>query len=203
MGSIFVGVGTFGFWCNDGHLELLLHLLSDEIERLEDPEPWLTEARIYWRAQSWMGVMGGFSPDLNRFAGTEERASRLLQLVQRVQEALITRKGPLSDVSCEKPRRGQPRAYVGDIPTEWFLQVVEAYRNLLKGEMRSTATTSPVLPHLPQYQEWAYVDHDQAMIYQYWVQLEREQYRTEPGESAIDRLLVSAWESKDPRIKAA
>lgn len=203
MGSSFVGLGPFGFWCNDGHLQLLMHLLAEEIERSEASEPWLIEARDYWRDQCWLEAVGHFSPDFQRFAATSDQALRLHRIARRVHAGIQDRRTPLSEILSRESRRGRTRTFVGDVPKEWFLQVTEAATRLLDGTLKTTASTSPVFPRLPLYQEWSAVDHDRAMIFQFWVHLEREQFRPEPGESAIDRLLIPPWESKDRRLQAA
>lgn len=203
MGSSFVSLGSFGFWCNDGHLQLLMHLLAEEIERTEGSEPWLIEARDYWRDQCWLEAIGCFSPDFERFAANSDQASRLHQIVKRVHAGIQARITPLSEIQSRQSRHGKTRSFVGDVPKEWFLQVTEAASRLLDGTLKTTASTSPVFPRLPIYQEWSTVDHDRAMVFQLWVHLEREQFRPEPGESAIDRLLIPPWESKDRRVKAA
>lgn len=203
MGSSFVELGSRGFWCNDRHAQLLFHLLADEIDRLDGPEPWLIEARRHWREQCEIDGVGCFSANLDQYAVTSERNAAVLALAERVLEATRQRVTSIAEVKGRTPRLGLSRSYVGDIPKEWFLQVAEAFLLLLRGELQTTASSGFVLPRIPQYQEFSAMGPEQAMIFQFWVRLEREQFKPEPGESVIDRLSMEPWESQDPRIKAA
>ena len=127
----------------------------------------------------------------------------MIEITHRVRDSIQGGPFAIPDIyfaGCHPDTSQKP---IRDIPVEWFLQVVEALERLLKGELNTTALDSPVIPNVPIFQEWSHVDRHHARMFQLWVQLEREVYKPEPGENALDRIVAPPWESRDRRICAA
>lgn len=183
MSSSFVELRGRGIWVNDVLLREFARGIAEMVDRLPGSEPWMFDARDHWHREAEQ-VQGWICLELDRFATTPERSENLARLVNCAMgrlERLVTPPHPLG----------------------WLEDVYWALLELLSDAKESTARTSPVYPRHPLFQVWPAEDHEQAMIWQYWIYLERERFRLEPGESTIDRLLVPSWESKDPRVMAA
>ena len=43
MGTSVVEFGSWGYWLHDGHFELLLHFLGNEVDPLSNPPDWLLD----------------------------------------------------------------------------------------------------------------------------------------------------------------
>ena len=146
MGTSWVGVGEHGFWLNDGHCELLLHFLANEVDRHPAPAPWLVKAGKHWRSWSLAKATGCIDFGLDQFMTTPDRAQELLTLVKAIRRSIRKRRTPLSEEVGRRPNSTLPYQFVGDIPRDWFLQAIDALSDLLTGKLKTTAATSPRLP---------------------------------------------------------
>jgi hypothetical protein len=189
VGSSYVEHGAAGFWAYDAYVLHLMRLLAEEVDRLTAPEPWLLEAREHWQGQLQAGGTGWFSPELNRFATSSERTATLLQFARPIQEGVESGSTSLDPI--------------GPIPKDWFLQVVEAFALLLRGEWPREVVSCSVLPRIPERPVWSDARPELATISRCWARLEDVQVQPRPGESTLNRLLLDPWDSKDAQIQAA
>jgi len=68
MGTVFNRFAGYGFWCNDGFMEIWLALLADAVLDEHRREPWLAEAASEWRTYATHGVSGIFHANLDQHA---------------------------------------------------------------------------------------------------------------------------------------
>lgn len=207
MGTSFVVFRDKGFWLNDGHLELLLHLLANEVDRLgESASPWLREARAHWRLQSGIQATGCVDPGLDVFLTGPERVAIALELAAKTRQSILNRTAPFSEEKAVG-ELGRAISLMGDVPKTWVAQGVEALIKLLKNELLP-ADGRLVLPKL-EYYSLVYVprivpqDPTLQAVGELWLALERERFAPEAGESVLDRLMQDPWTSTCPRIRRA
>jgi hypothetical protein len=203
MGTSVVDFGPYGFWLNDGHFELLLHLLAREVDHVADPAEWLLTKRDQWQQEATSGAIGCHSVHLDDLVSFPGSTLVVAGLGERVHERVEMRTEPLSAEQGVVSTTGLATTFVGDIPKEWFLQGLEAFIRLLKGNLQVTPEIFPVLPVTPMCHMWRPGDPEMARINQLWVNLEQEHFTIHPGESILGRVLTKAWESPSPGTQAA
>jgi hypothetical protein len=107
----------------DFQVELWLHLLVCEVDRLTSTPDWLSEARDYWDETAFWSGNGLYDPNLEWFLTEPSRVSLTLKLVRRVMAKLrcfgeVVPHGFLNEL-CRSPERApEPRLLPQDPPTE-------------------------------------------------------------------------------------
>jgi hypothetical protein len=144
MGTSFVEYRTKGFWARDSDLEVWLHFLASEIDRLPSPSEWHYQLRDHWYQQAQSGAVGCLWAGLDDFIATNEQVIASIQLC----EAALRTLASYGDVI--------PQAYLNaiasegiewsrDVPVDFFSRVGHAFIQLLRGELTTDAATSPVI----------------------------------------------------------
>ena len=122
----------------DWKVQVWLHLLVREVDRLDDRPEWLLEARKYWSETATIAINGLVCPRLDYFLIDEADVALMRRLVQRVISTLrqfgeFVPRDFLNDL-CQLPAHSQ---FTKDIATEEFLAYGRALRKLLDGKMRT------------------------------------------------------------------
>ena len=145
MGSSFIDFKDYGFWARDTHIELWLYLLVQEIDKLGARPDWLIEAREHWHEQATVGFVGWVHPQLDDYLTSRERVDLVIGLSARVLN-LLNEKGEYLSGEYLNARGIGGGGY--QPTTNWemenFVGVGRKFIELLKGELRATASTSPV-----------------------------------------------------------
>ena len=144
MGTSFVHINEKGFWMQDSVLELWLRLLALHIE---DDEEGSTGHRIrdQWLLAS-RGFFGGFIPhNLEGAVSTDDGRAIVLAAIESLQQAL--RKGPaeldqgtLNLIGFKHP------VFAQDCESVRLLEVGEAFKALIAGEINSDASSTEFMP---------------------------------------------------------
>ena len=140
MSTSYVGFAGKGFFLNDGHLEFLLHLLANEVDRLKDAPPWLLEARGHWRLQSVIRATGCVDPGLRQFLTTSERVALALELATKARQSILTRTTSFSEEKAIG-EFGRAISFLGDVrwpeislslPATCFARVATSYSEMYR-----------------------------------------------------------------------
>ncbi len=131
--TVFRGVG---FTAKDWKLEVWLHLLAREVDKLANPPTWLTAIRDFWREQATLSVNGCIDAGLDEFLTAPERITVVRNLAQQVLSSLIHFgkhvPGNFLNELCQPPPSSP---WPQDVETELFLQYGRALLKLLDGKM--------------------------------------------------------------------
>jgi len=145
MGSSFTDFKNYGFWARDAHLDLWLYLLVREIDRLEPKPRWLKEANDDWYEQATMALTGCISPRLDNYLVSQDKIDLVIMLSERALKLLSEQKGYINGAYLNSLSIGgggyQPNT---DFEIENFVAVGQKFIELLRGELRTDASTSPV-----------------------------------------------------------
>lgn len=144
MASSFVVHQEKGFWVKDGRLEIWLYLLAQEINKLAEVPPWLAQLREGWEFQTTGTCSGFMTAYLDEFAIDDQRRRVLLEL----SECALQRLDEYGDyITAEQLRATKVGGggYMCDLPTEGFKRVGQTFIKLLRGEVDTDASTSPML----------------------------------------------------------
>lgn len=147
MGSSFIDFKDYGFWARDGAIEVWLYLLVQEIDKLESVPDWLKEARNHWHEQATVGFVGWIHPQLDDYLVSQDRINLVIQLSQRVLTWLSEQGEYLSQEylnSLGLPHAGAWGTGVADVEAEVFARIGRKFIELLKGALKTDASTSPV-----------------------------------------------------------
>lgn len=146
MGSSFVKYDEKGFWARDGGLEVWLHLLVCEMDKLEAPASWLQELRGYWNDQSTIGLMGCIWAGLDEFVTDDERRKQVLLLSELAMQRLDDYGEVITaDELNAMEVGGAGSTFMCDLPPDKFKVIGHAFIKLLRGKLDTDASTSPVL----------------------------------------------------------
>ena len=136
MGSTTVELSGSGYEASDGTLQVWLHFLVAEIDRLPHASPWLKEVRTEWELQSTAGFDFGVNPDLDRFVTNEEQRETILSLSERALHTLEQKGRVISKEELNHMRLGgEGSFYLDNVPTEAFMRVGRYFTKLLQGKL--------------------------------------------------------------------
>src|SRR5215213_2600961 len=90
MGTSFVEFRTKGFWARDSGLEVWLHFLATEIDRLPSPSPWHHQLRDHWYQQAQSGAVGCLWAGLDDFVTTNTQIGAVIQLCEAALQTLAS-----------------------------------------------------------------------------------------------------------------
>jgi hypothetical protein len=145
MGSSFIDFGDYGFWSRDTGIELWLYLLVQEIDDLESIPDWLREARDHWQEQASVGFTGYVHPQLDDYLVSQDRINLIIMLSERVLQLLDEQGEYLSGAHLNSLGIGGGGYQVDtDFEIECFTGVGRKFIELLRGEVETDASTSPV-----------------------------------------------------------
>ncbi len=152
MGSSFTEFRGKGFWSHDRLLEAWLRVLSLQLGEDADEPGWQHDLRDKWLLVSAGGMVGCIAPCLDEFITDEERVSVIL----RTSLATIQSLRAFGEYVPAKflNALGFSQKYTSDLPIQWFDRIAERFSMLLRGELETDASTSPVLPATWHNQPW-------------------------------------------------
>ena len=148
MATSFTDYQGHGFWANDAFLEVWLAALAEAIP--QDAPSWLLDAGHRWQEQAGAGFKGCVDARLNATLTSPQRTPVVLRLA----ESAVGLLGDLADPTGFVPAPwlndrhigGDMSSGSGNIRLDYVLQVANAFTSLLRGELESTPSTSPVFP---------------------------------------------------------
>src|SRR4051794_19010397 len=89
MGYSITDFRGVGFTAKDWKLQVWLHLLAREADRIPNPPDWLCAARDHWREQATLTVNDCIDTGLDKFLTDKERVVVMQNLAQRVYSSLV------------------------------------------------------------------------------------------------------------------
>lgn len=152
MGSSFTDFRGKGFWSRDALLEawlrvLCLHMCDDVYK-----PGWQHDLREHWLVVS-AGVFNGcISADLDKHLTDDNRVTVILQTSERSIQSLRAFGAYVPATFLNS--LGNADRFGGDLPIEWFDLIASCFTTLLRGELTTDASTSPVLPASRKGQRW-------------------------------------------------
>jgi hypothetical protein len=151
MGSSFTEFRGKGFWSRDWLLEPWLRILSLHLEEEVYEPGWQHDLRDEWLFNSAGFFNGCISASLDTFLTDDERIAVMLRVSERSLQSLRAFgphvPGALLDALGLYP-------HTADLPIEWFERIAQCFTSLLRGELTTDASTSPVLPATKLNQGW-------------------------------------------------
>ncbi|MCA1603054.1 MAG: hypothetical protein LC776_15940 [Acidobacteria bacterium] len=145
MGSSFIDFKEYGFWGWDGAIEGWLYFLVQEIDKLESIPDWLREARDHWSAQATVGFVGWIHPQLDDYLVSDERVSLVVMLSESVLKWLEEKKEiPQAYLNSLNLPHAGAWGTAGDVEAEMFGRIGRKFIELLQGQLKTDASTSPV-----------------------------------------------------------
>jgi len=152
MGSSFTEFRGRGFWSQDPLLEAWLRILSLHLDDEVHKPGWHHDLRDKWLLVSAGYFNGCISPSLDNFLTDEQRVKAILGASKRCIERLRVFGDFVPATFLNS--LGFKESFGGDLPIEWFNLIFDRFTSLLKGELSTDASTSPVLPASRHGQKW-------------------------------------------------
>ena len=145
MGSSFIDFKDYGFWARDAGIEVWLYLLVQEIDKLESIPDWLKETRDHWYTQATVGFVGWVHPQLDDYLVSQDRINLAVTLSERVLKWLNEQGEYLSPSYLNSLGVGGAGVqWAADVEVEIFARVGRKFVELLRGELKTDASTPPV-----------------------------------------------------------
>jgi hypothetical protein len=144
MGSSFIDFKDYGFWARDDGIEVWLSLIVREIDQLESIPDWLKKARDHWYTQATVGFGGWIHPQLDDYLVRQDRINFVIMLSERVLKWLNEQGEYLSQEYLLSLGTSRKSWWANEIKVEMFAQVGRKFIELLRGELKTDASTSPV-----------------------------------------------------------
>ena len=151
MGSSFTEFQGKGFWSRDGLLEAWLRVLSLHMDDDVHKPGWQHDLRDKWLLASAGYFNGCISASLDDFLTEGDRVAVILKAAERSIQRLRTF-GSYVPAAFLNAIGLSP--FTEDLPIEWFERIAERFTALLRGELATDASTSPVLPATQRGQRW-------------------------------------------------
>jgi hypothetical protein len=147
MGSSFTNFRGHGFWARDGLLEVWLEALAEVVPT--HAPAWLQDAQQHWREQARIGFQGCIDAHLDVLLTSQDRVAVALRLADQAREhlaRLARGTGHIPAAWLNERRVGGSDYWTADLDLQPLRQIANAFAALISGDLRTTATTSPVLP---------------------------------------------------------
>ncbi len=162
MGSSFTEFRGKGFWSHDRLLEAWLRVLCLHLGKDADVPGWQHDLRDRWLLVSSGGMVGCIAPCLNQFITDEARVGIMLRCSLGAIQSLraFGEYVPATFLNA----LGFSEKYTPDLPTQWFERIAERFSMLLRGELETDASTSPVLPATRHNQAWDELEQPQDQM---------------------------------------
>ncbi len=152
MGKSFTEFRGKGFWSKDPLLEAWLRVVSLNLGKDADVPGWQHDLRDKWLLVSDGGMVGCIAPCLDEFITDEERVGVILRsslgAIQNLRA--FGEYVPATFLNA----LGFSWKHTSDLPIQWFDRIAERFSMLLRGELETDASTSPVLPGTRRGQLW-------------------------------------------------
>jgi hypothetical protein len=160
MGSSFTEFHGKGFWSWDPLLEAWLRVLSLHLGDDVHKPGWQHDLRDQWLLASTGYFSGWVSPSLDEFLTTEERVVAILQASERCISSLRSFGAFVPATFLNALVFANPSG--ADLPIEWFDLIAARFTALLRGELVTDASTSPVLPATRECERWDGIAHPRS-----------------------------------------
>jgi hypothetical protein len=144
MGTSFVEFRNKGFWARDSGLEVWLHFLATEIDRLPSPSQWHYQLRDHWYQQAQSGAVGCLWTGLDDFVATNEQVMAVIQLSEAALQSLASY-GDVIPQDYLNAIASEGSEWSRDVAVDIFTRVGHAFIQLLRGELTTDAATSAVV----------------------------------------------------------
>jgi hypothetical protein len=144
MGSSYTEYKGYGFWARDDGLEVWLRLLVEEIDKSESMPDWLKAARDHWFLQATVGFRGWIHPELDDYLLSQDRVNLVVRLSEDVLKWLGEQDERFSQEYLISLGTSRESWWAAEIEVEIFAQVGRKFIELLRGELKTDASTSPV-----------------------------------------------------------
>ena len=144
MGTSFVRFRTKGFWARDSGLEVWLHFLAAEIDRLPTPSLWQRQLRDHWYQQAQSGAVGSLWAGLDELVTTHEQVVAVIQLCQAALQSLASY-GDVIPQDYLNAIASEGSQWTRDVAVDIFTSIGYAFIQLLRGELTTDAATSPLI----------------------------------------------------------
>ncbi len=152
MGSSFTEFRGKGFWSRDGLLEAWLRVLSLHMDDDVHKPGWQHDLRDKWLLVSAGFFSGCISPSLDDFLTDSDRVAATLRASERSIQSLRAFGSYVPATFLNG--LGLKGSFGADLPIEWFELISDRFTTLLRGELATDASTSPVLPATRKDQRW-------------------------------------------------
>src|SRR5262245_42346115 len=136
MGTSFVRYRNYGFWARDSTLEVWLHFLAAEIDRLPNPSVWQRQLRDHWYEQAQSGAVGCLWAGLDEFVTTNEQGATVIELCKAALQTLLSY-GDVIPQDYLNAIASEGSEWSRDVAVEMFTRVGRAFIQLLRGELRT------------------------------------------------------------------
>jgi hypothetical protein len=145
MGTTFVSIDrNHGFWMRDSVLELWLRLLALHVEDPSEPAPLTRQIRDTWLLAS-RGYFNGHVPhSLEDFASTETGRRTIEHALRSLMDALSH--APAIIDRSALVLLGLDHSAAKSIETRRLIEIGHAFRDLLDGNIPSTAAETSFMP---------------------------------------------------------
>jgi hypothetical protein len=147
VGSSFTDFRGYGVWARDGLLETWLEALA-EVVPAEAPG-WLRDAERHWRLHARTGFQGCVNADLDARLTSQDRIETVLAVAEQAYEHVARVAGPTGRVPAawlnDRGVGGADSVWLRDLDLGSVRQIADAFAALLRGELQTTAATSPVV----------------------------------------------------------
>jgi hypothetical protein len=152
MGSSFTNFRGRGFWSRDALLEVWLRVLSLHMGDDVHKSGWQHDLRDQWLLASTGCFSGCVSASLDEFLTDSDRVAIILQTSERSIQSLRAFGAfvPATFLNA----LGLDGPFAADLPIEWFDLISDRFTALLRGELTTDASSSPVLPATRKDQRW-------------------------------------------------
>lgn len=145
MGSSFTEFRGRGFWADDGALEVWLYFLSEEAKAHADAS-WLRKAAEDWRIQATVRFVGCISASLDEHLALPDRVDVAIGLAEKALKRLREWGNVIPRQTLNSLGVGGPTSeFTRDVEATVFTNVGEAFIKLLRGELTTDASTSPLV----------------------------------------------------------
>jgi len=144
LGSSYTEFHGKGFWSRDSLIEVWLRFLSLHMVQAHDPG-WQHELRDRWLLQSAGYFTGCVNASLDEFLTDQERIAAILDVSERTIRSLRLC-GPKIPVEILNALGMDNGWFVTYMPIEYMELISGRFMSLLRGELATDRSTSPVLP---------------------------------------------------------
>jgi len=144
LGSSYTDFRGKGFWSRDSLLEVWLRFLSLNMDKAHAPG-WQHDLRDRWLVQSSGYFTGCVDASLDDFLVDQERIDVVLDTAERTIRSLRLC-GPFIEVEYLNLLGMGNGWFVANLPIEHAELIADRFGALLRGELTTDRTTSPILP---------------------------------------------------------
>lgn len=149
MATSFVEFKKFGFWATDYGLTEWQNFLGAEIDKLPEKPPWMEEYRHHLYEQNYMAGTAAMDAGLDDFVTDDNRKATLLDLIRQTLTRIESYNGTINTNKLVEMGLGPEKPYTTWLAetttTDRIINIGRAFQNLLLGEIKTSAATSPLM----------------------------------------------------------